>query len=111
MGDATAVSPVYGEAGSSNLSQPYEIGYRLQNEPRDYVLDHDSFKMDEGFKGNIDDTWSYDVYAQYGQSSASRHDRRRRVEDEDRQRPERDPERRSGAECACAGGAGRAACR
>ena len=70
VGSASAVSPVYGQAGSSNLSQPYEIAYRMAGEPRDYVLTHDSFKMDEGFKGNIDDTWSYDVYAQYGQSSA-----------------------------------------
>ena len=60
-----------GGAGTSNLSQPYEIGYRLASEPRDYLLTHDSFKMDEGFKGAIDDTWSYDVYAQYGQSTAS----------------------------------------
>jgi iron complex outermembrane receptor protein len=60
-----------GGVGSNTLSNPLAIGYRFANEPRDYVLNHDSFKLDEGFKGNINDTWSYDVYAQFGKSTSS----------------------------------------
>jgi outer membrane receptor protein involved in Fe transport len=70
VGDPTATSPVYGGAGSTNLSQPFALAYRLQNNPRDYLLQHDSFKMDEGVRGDIDDVWSYDVYLQYGKSIA-----------------------------------------
>jgi iron complex outermembrane receptor protein len=70
VGDPTATSPIYGGAGSTNLSQPFVMAYRLQNDPRDYIHTHDSFKMDEGLKGDIDDVWSYDVYMQYGKSIA-----------------------------------------
>ena len=59
-------------AGNLNmLSSPFEIGYRLQNEPRNYLLSHNAFKMDVGFRGPIDDVWSYDAYAQYGRANSS----------------------------------------
>ncbi len=55
-------------AGTAALSAPITIGYRLQNQPRDYVNQHDSFKMNFGFKGALDDAWSYDAYIQYGKT-------------------------------------------
>jgi iron complex outermembrane recepter protein len=56
---------------ASALSDLFSIGYRLQNQPRDYLFVHHAFKMDAGIRGNIDDTWSYDVYAQYGRADSS----------------------------------------
>jgi outer membrane receptor protein involved in Fe transport len=61
--------PNAGNAGM--LSDLLSIGYRLQNEPRDYLFVHHSFKLDVGVRGNIDDAWSYDVYAQYGRADSS----------------------------------------
>jgi iron complex outermembrane receptor protein len=59
-------------AGNPNaLSAGYQIGYRLQDEPRDLVHDHTTFKLDEGVRGAIDDVWSYDVYVQYGRAESS----------------------------------------
>lgn len=59
-------------AGNANaLSDFLSIGYRLQNEPRDYLFVHHAFKMDVGVKGNIDDAWSYDVYEQFGRADSS----------------------------------------
>jgi outer membrane receptor protein involved in Fe transport len=59
-------------AGNANaLSDLFSIGYRLQNQPRDYLFVHHAFKMDVGVRGNLDDTWSYDVYAQYGRADSS----------------------------------------
>lgn len=70
VGDSKASSPIYGGAGSTNLSQPFGFAYRLQNDPRDYLLTHNSYKIDEGVKGDIDDVWSYDGYIQFGKSQA-----------------------------------------
>ena len=56
---------------ASALSDLFSVGYRLQNQPRDYLFDHHAFKMDAGVRGNIDDIWSYDVYAQYGRADSS----------------------------------------
>jgi iron complex outermembrane receptor protein len=59
-------------AGNPNvLSDLFSIGYRLQNQPRDYLFIHHAFKMDVGIRGNLDDAWSYDVYAQYGRADSS----------------------------------------
>jgi outer membrane receptor protein involved in Fe transport len=63
-----ATGQTVGGAGTTNLSAPFVLAYRLQNNPRDYITTHDAFKMDEGVKGDIDDVWSYDVYGQYGKS-------------------------------------------
>jgi outer membrane receptor protein involved in Fe transport len=65
----TICGPNAGNAGM--LSDLLSIGYRLQNEPRDYLFVHHSFKMDVGVRGNIDDVWSYDAYAQYGRADSS----------------------------------------
>jgi iron complex outermembrane receptor protein len=56
---------------ASVLSDFFSIGYRLQNQPRDYLFVHHAFKMDVGVKGDIGDAWSYDVYEQYGRADSS----------------------------------------
>ena len=58
-------------AGTAALSPKYTIGYRLQNNPRDYVTQHDSFKLNFGLKGDLDHVWSYDAYIQYGKTTDS----------------------------------------
>ena len=59
-------------AGNPNvLSAPYQVGYRLAGENRDLMHEHTALKMDLGFKGNLDDAWSYDVYVQYGRADSS----------------------------------------
>lgn len=53
------------------LSDFFSIGYRLQNEPRDYLFVHHAFKMDVGVRGDIDEAWSYDVHEQFGRADSS----------------------------------------
>jgi outer membrane receptor protein involved in Fe transport len=55
---------------ASMLSDFFSIGYRMQNSPRDYLLDHNAFKSDVGIRGNITDAWTYDVYAQFGRADS-----------------------------------------
>jgi outer membrane receptor protein involved in Fe transport len=59
-------------AGTATIAQA-AIGYRFANVsgsavPRDYDYVHEAYKVDIGMKGDIVKGWSYDVYAQYGES-------------------------------------------
>lgn len=48
------------------------IGKRnVEGGGRQNIIQHDSFRMVVGSKGEISDNWSYDAYLQYGQSSLS----------------------------------------
>jgi outer membrane receptor protein involved in Fe transport len=54
-------------AGTSALTQ-VQIGYRFTSADRSGDFNHTAYKADLGARGDLDDAWSYDVYAQYGTS-------------------------------------------
>ena len=55
-------------AGTSAIALA-EIGYRFTSADRNGDFRHDTFKVDLGARGEIDDVWSYDAYMQIGKSS------------------------------------------
>ena len=55
-------------AGTSALGLA-QIGYRFTSADRNGDFRHDTFKVDFGARGELDDAWSYDAYIQLGKSS------------------------------------------
>ncbi len=58
-----------GTAAGTNAIGLAQIGYRFTSADRNGDFRHDTFKVDLGARGEIDDVWSYDAYAQIGKSS------------------------------------------
>ena len=58
-----------GTAAGTNAIGLAQIGYRFTSADRNGDFRHDTFKVDLGARGEIDDVWSYDVYGQIGKSS------------------------------------------
>jgi outer membrane receptor protein involved in Fe transport len=58
-----------GTAAGTNAIGLAQIGYRFVAADRNGDFRHNTFKVDLGARGEIDDVWSYDVYGQIGKSS------------------------------------------
>ena len=58
-----------GTAAGTNAIGLAQIGYRFASAPRNGDFRHNTFKIDVGARGQIDDVWSYDAYVQLGKSS------------------------------------------
>jgi iron complex outermembrane receptor protein len=56
---------------ATNTSLTYILRRNVEGGPRQDNLHHTSFREVIGARGDIDDTWSYDVYGQYGQTNYS----------------------------------------
>jgi len=70
------VTAKYPYGGANNLPTPgqalFEIGRRdLEGGNRVTTLDHSSYRMQIGARGDLGDGWSYDIYGQYGETELS----------------------------------------
>jgi len=65
---AQQATALCGSAGTNAIGLA-QIGYRFTSADRNGDFRHDTFKVDVGARGEIDDAWSYDVYGQIGKSS------------------------------------------
>ncbi len=58
-----------GSAAGTSAIGLAQIGYRFTSADRNGDFRHDTFKVDLGARGEINDVWSYDGYIQLGKSS------------------------------------------
>ena len=58
-----------GTAAGTNVNALAQIGYRFTSADRNGDFRHDTFKVDLGARGELDDAWSYDAYIQLGKSA------------------------------------------
>ena len=65
----TQQTALCGSAAGTSVNALTEIGYRFTSADRNGDFRHDTFKVDIGARGDLDETWSYDVYAQLGKSA------------------------------------------
>ena len=66
---AAQATALCGSAAGTSAIGLAEIGYRFTSADRNGDFRHDTFKVDLGARGEIDDVWSYDGYIQLGKSS------------------------------------------